>query len=215
MGVATAAQLAAQLKRLKEFTSRDTQFVGDVKKRPIPKSEWVEYKAAETVYNKRVAQEFESIKNTVLPSGETVGQRAAKMKADHAMAGNPSVTPPHNAWTRQPFNIKNRAALKKLTDDARHKMSPEYDKEELKRQQDEMRQVLAMIKNPELEAGIDALTNRQFNILWNYSSFANEASLWYEMVKLHGQGDEESWHGEIIDQKFAQALELVKSAKDW
>ena len=216
--VYTAKQLESQLARLKAFTARNAQFVADAKKNPIPLGEWKEYKAAETVYNNRVLNEFNAIKDVSIQVGNTsmtVGERAAKMRADHPLAGNPSVKAPHNAVVREPFNIKNRAALKKLTKDAKRKMDPEYDKSELKRQQAEMRQILDAIKSPKLDADIKKLTGQQFNLLWNWTPFADAASTWYEMVQKLVAGEDEPWHYDVIEKKFQQAKDLVKQAATW
>jgi biotin operon repressor len=213
--VLTARQLEAQLTRLREFTSRGTQFVADAKHRPIPRREWVEYKNAENIHNARVQREATAYGPIVLPSGETVAARQAKMKADHARMGNPSVQGPHQSITRQPFNVKNREALKKLTRDAKRKMKPEYDKAENKRQRAEVNQILDTIKNDQLRKDIDSLSNDQFNILWNYTNFPDALTTMYEMMQLVAQGRSQSYFEDVTSKKFEQAKKLLAEAKTW
>jgi len=209
-----ARQLEAQIAREKAFLSRKIQFVGDAHGAPIPRAEWVPLAKTQEKYNAMVVKGLDAMGSLVLPSGETVAKRNAKMKADHEMAGNPSVKTPHQPRVLTPKNVNGRKAVKALKEDLERKMRPSYDKKELKRQKEELRQVLAAIKNPGLDEDIASLTNNQFNLLWNYTSFANAATHWYEFVQDKLRGKKKSWHQSRLEAKYKEALNLVKWVKE-
>jgi hypothetical protein len=206
------AQVMAYIRKLDSFLDRSNQFVGDAKRRPIPIKEWQQYQRIQNQYNQGASAVFDDIKNIRLPSGMTVGQREATLKSDHPLAGNPSVSKPHAPVVKQPFNIASRDKLKDLIKDLKHKMSASYDKRQLEQDRSELRQIMAVVKDPKLEAKISSLSARQFNVLWNYTNFVTAASFMYEMLRDKMTTGEEPWQAERIRAKFEQAIELVDFA---
>ena len=209
------AQVMAYIKRLDSFLDRRNQFVGDARQRPIPvygKNGWKEYQDAQNKYNRLAVGKFDDIRDVRLPSGMTVGEREATLKSDHPLAGNPSVIKPHAPVVREPRNIAHPDKLKGLIKDLNYKMSKSYDKKQLAQDRDELSKIMAVVKEPGLQAKINSLSARQFNVLWNYTNFATAASFMYAVLQSQMTKGEQPWQAERIRAKFEQAMELVDFA---
>jgi hypothetical protein len=207
------AQIMKYIQRLDSFLERGNQFVGDAQKRPIPAKEWQQYKQTERRYNAGVTDLYSDIKNVRLPDGRTIDERQRTIKADHPLAGNPSVKVPHSPVVREPWNIASPDKLKGLIKDLKYKMTPAYDKKQLAQDREELKKIMAVIKDPELEATINSLSAKQFNVLWNYTTFATAASLMYEIIQAQLTKHDQAWHAKEIRDSFEEATNLVGWAK--
>lgn len=210
----TAKQLSAYIAELNGFVSRSRQYVPDVAARPIPKTVFGEYKAVERAYNAMVNASTDDVKDIRLPSGMTIGERRAMLRANHPFAGNPSVRRPNQPVVRDSSEITSIDAMKKLVDNMRKQMTPKFRREELKRSREELSKIMDVINQPEVNKDINSLSARQFAILWNDSAFAEAASLQYELIMQRMTGKEQAWHSDVIETKFKEAVELVKWAKN-
>lgn len=211
----TSKQLDAYMARLSQFNNRGTQFVPDAKKRPIPASEFKEYKQAENAHRAHAQAELNPIRDIKLPGRkETVGQRRGQMIENRRrMAGNPSVNDPYDPPVRQSTNIANRKALKKLTKDEKRKSERGWDQRELKRQIGEYAQIVDAAGDAGGSLSIKELTPGQFKALWNGTEFATEVSTRYEIHQLLVAGKDRPEHQKILDDAFANAKRLVQWAK--
>lgn len=214
----TAKQLDAYNARLEQFNDRTTQFVGDAHKRPIPAAEFKQLHVAEVARRKHAQEIYERHKNIVLPGvegqpgTETIGERRDKMRSDRKMAGNPSVNDPYDTPVREPKNIANRKALKKLTREAKKKAEKGWDEKELKRQIGEFSKMVNRIGDADLAASVKKLTPGQFRTLWNDTNFATAVSSQYEITRTDLISEEDKpWHIQIIHDAFTDARRLV----DW
>jgi len=214
----TEKQLDAYIARNTQFLDRGTQFVGDAHKRPIPAGEFRELHVAELARRKHAQDIYDRHKNIRLPGRdgkpgtETIGERRDKMRADRKMAGNPSVNDPYDTPVREPKNIANRKALKKLTREAKKKAQSGWDDKELKRQIGEFSKMVSRIGDADLAASVKALTPGQFRTLWNDTNFATAVSSQYEIVRTDLISEEDKpWHIQIIHDAFTDARRLV----DW
>lgn len=216
----TEKQLDAYNARLSQFNDRTTQFVGDAHRRPIPAQEFRELHVAEVARRKHAQEIYERHKNIVLPGvegqpgTETIGERRDKMRADRKMAGNPSVNDPYDTPIREPKNIANRKALKKLTREAKRKAANGWDDKELKRQIGEFTKMVSRIGDADLAASVKKLTPGQFRTLWNDTNFATAVSSQYEITRTDLISEEDKpWHIQIIHDAFTDARRLVDWAK--
>lgn len=206
--------LTSHLKHLAVFNSRATQFVAGAKGAIIPKAMFDKYKTAENAYNARANEENASFNDIKLPSGTTIGARHAKMKADHPMMGNPSVNVPNQPIVSSPGDFTSVKAVEKLYKDLKRKMTKKYDREQLKRSKAELQRIMDVLKQPENDARISKLTNRQFNLLWNHSQFATAASLQYEIIQARARGVNEPWFEQQMQSSFDVASNLIKWASE-
>jgi len=210
-------QLDAQIARLSQFNDRSTQFVGDIKRRPIPAAEWHDYKRAEKAHRDHMLDRYNRIKDITLPgqdgrSGhETIAQRRDKMRSDRRLAGNPTVNDPFDPPVRDHRNIKDRAALKTLLKDEKAKSKPGWDNKELKRQIGEFDKMIARVGDTKLAAKIAAMGPQKFFVLWNGTGFANAVATEYEQMMLLLRGKEQPYHEQLVRDAFQDAHRLV----DW
>lgn len=214
-------QLDAYNQRLAQFNDRGTQFVPDAKKRPIPATEFKEYKTAETLRRKHVLEQYNKVKDVLLPGPdgrpgtETIGQRRDKMRSDRKLAGNPSVNDPYDPPVRGSKNFADRKAVKELTKDEKRKTTKGWDKKELIRQIGEFSKMIDRIGDADMAAAVKSLTPGQFRTLWNDTGFATAISQEYEIYRatLVDQEDKD-WYGTVISDSFQDANRLVKWAKN-
>lgn len=214
-------QLRAQLGRLDRFMDRKTQFVGDAKRRPIPRAEWEPFARVQNQYRKFVAARDAGIKDARLPWGETVADRQETLtdrsRRRNTRKNNPSARRTHDFIERKPEHIADRNALKTLTRDLKKRMTPKWDREQREKNRDELRQIFEGFngsKDFDLERDIAALSNRQFDLLWGDTPFATAASLIYEQIQKMLAGKDAASAQEIIDANAAEAKRLVEWVKN-
>jgi len=210
----TTRQLEVHISRLQQFNSRSTQFVPDAHRRPIPAAEFKEYKTAEKMAVKNAQDVYNSIKDIMGSSGtETLGQRREKMRSDRKLAGNPTVQDPYSPRVRDPKNIANRQALKKLTKDEKRRSERGWEDRELNRQIGEFGQMISRIADPDMESAVRALTPGQFRVLWNDTNFPTALGQKYEIKQLLVAGKDKPWFAEVLDNAFADIWKEINWAK--
>lgn len=210
----TSKQLDAYIARVSQFNARSTQFVPDAHKRPIPASEFKEYKQAEQRHHARVQQQLDKIKNIKLPGRpETIGQRRDQRRADRKMAGNPSTNDPYAPPVRDSKQVKDRKALKKLTQDEKRRAAKGWDDKEMKRQIGQFEQITAGTGDKQALLDVKALTPGQFRALWTGTNFVEEMSTKYEVAQLVIAGRDRPADRQIVDDAFASAKALIEWAK--
>jgi len=213
----TEKQLDAYINRVSQFNDRSTQFVGDIKRRPIPAAEWRDYKRAEKAHRDHMLDRYNRIKDITLPGQdgkpghETIAQRRDKMRADRRLAGNPTVNDPFDPPVRDHRNIKDRAALKTLLKDEKAKSRPGWDNKELKRQIGEFDKMIARVGDQKLADKIAKMGPQKFFVLWNGTGFANAVATEYEQMMLLLRGKEQPYHEQLVKDAFQDAHRLV----DW
>lgn len=194
----TRKQLAAYMKELDSFNSRKTQFVGDRKGRPIPKSEWtVADKKQRQVANKvnTIFDKFADIK--VRKGDETIRQRMAKMTATHRRMGNVSQNAPYQPPVIGPHNLDNPKAVKAFQAKMDRKLDPKWIKRELRHSKRSARKMLQGGGRNDLWKQVEKLNDAQFFALWNFTSFADDVALNYDSAQNDLQDeDTEPWYME-------------------
>jgi hypothetical protein len=213
----TAKQLDAYMARVSQFNDRSTQFVGDMEHRPIPSSEWRDYKRAETAHRNHMQDRLNQIKDLRLPGidgrpgSETIGQRRAKMVSDRRLAGNPTVHDPFDPPIREPRNIKNRDKLKELTRSEKKKAVKGWDNAQLAIQVEQFSKMIKRVGDKGLAAKVAALSPERFFTLWNGTGFAGAIGTEYEQMMLMLEGKEQPYHAQLVRDAFQDAHRYV----DW
>jgi hypothetical protein len=202
-------QLIKYLGQLEAFQSRDVGYVPGSRE-ALPKKEWLEYKKFEKAYN-TLGKAFEDkIADIKVPGlGVNIKQRSAMI---HPTAQGDVVNRPFVHIDRSSKNIKDRESLKKLTVDMKRKLSKDFIPGEIKKSRKQLNDMLKTIGNSEYGARAKALTDTQFNILWNYTHFATNISLQYEISKLQAAGSEDRWYSSVIEDKSDELRELFDAA---
>jgi hypothetical protein len=209
----TTAQLNAYKSRLADFLSRSNQFVPDASKRPLPRSEFTEYKRQESRYAATAGGVYERIKNVELPSGESIAQRLAKMDALHKHMHNTAVNTIFDPHVRKSADIASRAALRKLTKTMKQNTTPAAIRRKVKDARKQFAQMMDVVNMPELFDATKKLTNDQFIALWNHTAFAGAVSLSYLAAMKMNTPKEESWGTEMLRQQMGDAMDLIEWAK--
>ena len=210
------SELLSYRRGLNSFLSRQNQFVGGARGAPIPRTKWANYKAAEQRFNGRMKDIFNRYKDIKLPSGETVAEEMAKKTPDGHKSSRkrPSVLS-YNPIDRNVENIYQEKNLDRLIDLMNDRNDPLWDKERLETARDQMNQIADRIGEGSLKDEINALTDDQFFVLWNYTELPTDASIWYEIVKFK---EDPGYHGQWFPIEGAltsarlEYIELVKWA---
>jgi hypothetical protein len=208
----TEKQLTVYRERLADFLSRSTQYVPDASRAPLPRAEFAKYKTAETRYRESAGGVYEAIKHVELPSGETVGERMAKMTPLHKVMHNTAMNRVFDPHERSSDDITSLKSLRKLMRSLEKGSSPSEIRRKINESRDQMRQMLDVINEPELQHKVNELTHNQYVALWNYTTFASAVSLAYESAKKMLSPKEESWvQGRLRDQ-MGDAMEMIEWA---
>lgn len=215
-------QMEAYVKSLETFNSRATQFEAGARGAPLPrkgKYGWKDYKSGENAVRKLAKDKMAPWMNQKLPGpgstptniregDETIGQRAEKIRAKHPTVTNQGYLPPE----RQPKNIKDSDSLTKLTKANHKRMTKKFQREEHKRAREELKQMVAVFQDDSLDKNIMGLTKGQFDILWNFTKFADALSLTYHHIQAKGKKKQELPQ-ELIDNQINQAKTLIEWVK--
>lgn len=212
-------QMESYVKSLETFNSRATQFEAGVRGAPLPRKAFQAYKAKENAVRKLAKDKMAPWMNQKLPGpgstptniregDETIGQRAEKIRAKHPTVTNQGYLPPE----RQPKNIKDADSLTKLTKANQKRMTKKFQREEHKRAREELKQMVAVFQDDGLEKNIMGLTKGQFDILWNFTKFADALSLTYHHIQAKGKKKQELPQ-ELIDNQINQAKTLIEWVK--
>ena len=200
--------LETYARRLSAFNSRSTQFEAGVRGAPLPRKGFQKLISVEQQARDAAEAKLKPLRNERLPGPgtETVGQRMDKIRTDHPTAMNMSYIPP----IHKPFNIKDAQALDKLTKANQKRMSPAFAKAEHKRAQKEFLKMVEVFRSESLKKDVLALTYGQFDVLWNFTRFADATSLGYHHIKSKFTPKQEIPESVLQDQ-----LSEAKSLIDW
>lgn len=210
IGKYNSRQLDALERRLTEFNSRRTQFEAGVRGAPLPRAAWLKYKESETRVREKFNAELKPIKDVRLPGpgDETVGIRQDKMRTKHPTALNMAYVPPE----RKPFNVKDLDSLNKLTKANKKRMTAKWNREEHKRAQKELQQMVEVFEDAELSKMVEGMSKGQFNVLWNFTKFADNMSITYHHYQKK-YTPKQKMPQELVDNELAQAKTLIQWVK--
>lgn len=203
-------QLKAYIRDLNQFTDRRVQFVADTRGRPMQASLWRQYKGLEQQYNRVVGERFSRVSDVFLPtSGMTLGERMEMTRPEHPQALSPAVNAPYRPPARQPTNIASERALRQLVRDMKERLKPGHFRKLTKDARQQYEQMTHLTRQSDLDKKVRALTDEQFNVLWNFTPFATAESLKYERAKDLLAGKDKPWQSDVIRNAQESANELV------
>jgi hypothetical protein len=213
-----AKQLMSYLGDLNAFMSRNSGFVAGANGVPLPKDQWVEYKNLEKKFNSIGTEQFNKIADIFIPqSGMTISQRAKTISPDTVSAQGDIVNRPYSHTERDPKNIASPEALKVLIKDLKGKVSPKYLPAKLKESRGQAEEMLTTIGNTNLTARVQALSDNQFNTLWNYTNFTRQMSGIYFMLKRMAANTGERWYDSVVEdyeEDISEYLDWAESLVD-
>jgi hypothetical protein len=211
-------QLRAQLTRVNNFVNRGNQFVAGDSGAPIPRNRWQEYKRQEAMFNAKGSAHFEKVADTFIPAtgfkltgnvdktkGLTVRQRET-MRADKPKAAGEVANRAYYALDRSPRNVTGADSVETLIQDLKNRNSKKYLPQKISNSRREFMEMLKTMGNHELMEQAARLQDDQFDVLWNYTSFATDIGLEYDLRQLQSAGREQAFHENILENDTGSAF---------
>lgn len=209
----TEKQLRSYINQLDKFTSRSNQYVPDAHRRPIPRSQWRQYQRLEQQYNQSVSQRFSSYRDLPGPTGMTIGERMELMTPKFPYMQDRAVNSPYTPINRKSTNVGSARALKRLTAEMRDRVKSGHFDNKISDGREQFDKMSEMLDAPGLANRVRGLSDEQFDVLWNYTGFADAISLGYDINKNLLAGNEKRWHGQVLNTSMSTANELVSWAE--
>jgi hypothetical protein len=210
----TTKQLIAYGKKLDEFTSRNTQFVAGANGTPLERSAFERYKELERKHNAIGESRMGERGGFKAPgSGMTIREREATMRPDSKRAQGDVVNRPYSKIERKAINIASADALEKLTRDMERKLNRSYLPKKMKESRQQLREMLTMIGNDELNKHAQGLTDFQFDVLWNDTKFATDIGLIYGVMQMKAAGGKDRWYSSVVEDYSNDIMEALRWAK--
>lgn len=215
-------QAEAYLNKLDNFMSRDTQFVPDTRNRPVPKSTFDEYKTPERKYNAKVKRQFERIADLPMPpvvdaggmeTVETIRDRMAKITPTHRQAARNAANAPYLPPEREPKNFKNAAAMAKMAAAMKARLAPDYEAKMLAKDREVFEKMADKINRPDIKEMGRGLSDKQFQVAWNYMGLADAMKLPYEQAQKLLSSNEQATETDTMDENLREAEKLLGHAK--
>lgn len=180
VGRYTEKQLRAYLRELDQFRSRSVQYLPAASpQNRISAAAWREYKKLEREYNEIANRSQKQRDDVFLPShGMTIGDRDDLMRSMSPRAGGQRR--PLDPIVREHKNIRDDKALQVLIRDMRKRVKPSYERSVVRQQKANAIVLAGESGSQRFASGVKGLTQKQFNILWNYTDFATMLSHYYE-----------------------------------
>lgn len=185
-------QLRSYLKRLNKFTSRSTQFEAGVDGAPLPRDMVREYQRLERRRNQQVGKHVATMSDVFIePQGMTVAQREETILASSMnilrAGGNPQYRP-YDYIQRDIEGIPDANALRKLTAQIRRQSSKDFAHAAAAAQRRNHIEFLERHGAKAQAAAVRKLSVRQFDLLQNYTNYANLNQ--YRYLKPGGDGSD-------------------------
>jgi hypothetical protein len=179
--------LHAYINRLDKFSSRETSFVGGARNAPLHGDLWKTYQTLQNAVNQQKARPYETIKDKFIRSlGMTVNEFQGT-KPSHPITGNPASRAPHLPVNRSAKGVPNEKQLKKLIRNMEKQLNANYPDRVLNRDRRTADKMLAVINDKGIRREVKKLSQQEFNLLWNYTDFANIASFDYQIAQTRMQ----------------------------
>lgn len=201
-----ARELRAYQKSLASFLSRENQFVSGYQHKPIHRTAWAEYKAAEAKANANKLGFYDRVKGIKLPgmmSDMDVEMRTMMLTPIRSGAQQFAPHTPREV-DRSVRGVEYESKLRKLQEQQERQADPKYMKEQANAGREQFGAMLEAMGDTEALEKVFALTDEQFLLLYWYSPLIENASLKYEYVmKLYSREDR-SFIRDAAEQKWAE-----------
>ena len=210
-------QLRSYLRDLNNFMLRENGYVPDSSGGFIHKRDWLNYKRGERKFNKIVKRHFESIADIKDPYRNVTIREAEGLFVPESKRAQGEIRHrPYNEINRNPKNIKSAAALKKLQDQINRKSSKEFLDQALAAGRKQAGQMLDNAGLSTLRESLNKLSDKQFDVLWNYWGFAGRLA---QIGESGGQRGKTVDSRDVLDAQEKDNIrddiaEFIKEAKN-
>ena len=204
-------QLEAYIERQNRFLRRNIQFEAGYRGVAIPRNEWKQYQRAEREINAKRAANLAAVADIPLPNQSldkfarriTIGMERSVLgnSSLQYFESNDSLTRPEHREVKSFVSSESLIKMRKFLERQR---TTKFEAEQSARGEYAVSSMLGYMGDNKLVNKFSKLSSRQMDILWNYTEFAANLSLWYEEQKLQDQGkdyndDILSAQGEEVD----------------
>lgn len=206
------SQLNSYIKRLNNFTSRDTQFIS-TGGGPVSRRDWAKFKAAETKANTRSAIRAKRVGNLKLPIGDmTISEREASIFGDKRVkrADGSVINSPFPSWDHKPEQMNGPEALRQMQKAMMKQTSPERQRSNMRSWRGSALKMLEELGLQDMTLELEELTDKQFEALW-LGGFAHKLQPLYTIFKTRNAGRKSRWY----DDASSDQAEQIKLYVDW
>lgn len=217
----SSKDLRAYRNELAAFVDRGNQFVGDAKRKPIPRGEWQVYKTLESQFRGIVGDYYSRISDLPLrvdKNGkvlQTIGDRMTEMQPKGRRMGGSAGNPMYEVSDKSPHSVTSRGSLKTLIESMQKKVQPGWIEEHNQKNMESFLKMMELVNEPGLVDRVKELNNEQFATLWDYSEFATAVSIPYENAQKMLASDQQAFRSDAAEQMIRYAYDLIDQAKAW
>src|SRR4029078_1571742 len=147
-----------------------------------------------------------------LPNGTTIAERVAMTTPKHPTMGtNLAINRPFEEVRKTSRGIMGNKGALILAQELQSRMGPRWFSSRIAKDREAFRKMLAVVNDTRLSEKVDELSDAQFNVLWNYTGFADSLGMTYQNIQDSLVGKEEPYFQEVT----AQSLRDVHELLDW
>lgn len=209
----TRKQLEALHKRVNAFNRSDSTNYVQLHRGVVTKQRWEKLLEAQTRFNSVGQEHYNSVKRIKLPGqDETIGQRDAKFRnANRKRTYGDTTHRPYFEASVNPKGVNGEKALTELTKDFNRRTTPAYLKKELAKGRYQLFEMLKATGDHDLMEKFSALSDQQFNVVWNYTNLATQASLKYENMRDANVSERQRYQ----DEQSENATDDLRQLAEW
>jgi len=210
-------QLESYISDLKGFTHRSNNFVAGSGGTPLPATLWRQYVEKERKFNATGQSKFDKVADIFLPDlNKTIGQRSAELTPRIRGADGEIANRPYSRIEKRSTSIASVEALKISIKSMERRTAKDYNSIQIGMGRIRANQMLDKIGDKELTERVNSLTDKQFDLLWNYSQFPKELLPKYLQAQVESK---QMKRDDIIDAMTAEgnretANELITWAQE-
>lgn len=208
-------QLESYISKLDSFNDRSNQFVRGRRGEPIPKATFERYQRAERAHNIKVSKYVAEFGDYKIPTqgGTTVAQRlrnrGQRVEGMQRM-GDGFGLKPTDAIERSSGTFGSARAMNAYTRELLRRVKPNYHLRKVNNHRRGVIDMLETIGEQKMANRVKGLSQKQFDLLWNFTPFSDSTALNYENIK---SGNLRSVDLEIAKESLTEAKELLAWAE--
>lgn len=203
----TTGQLQAYARRLNEFRSRSVTYVAGLNGTPLSGSTWRAYKRAESIYNDKSTQFYDSVKDLKIP---TLNQTVSQYMADLRQSRRQGDYKTFGTLERDAANITSEKSLQKLYRSMLKRADGAYLEKEADLQRRIINKMLRRTSNADLIPAIREMSDEEV-ITLQYTDFIPNLEGSYAMAKSIST-DTPRWQSSVYEDSEADVEALVEWA---
>jgi len=184
----TDTQLTSYASKFKDFLKRDAahQFVPAYSRSVMPRSVFLEYKAAEKLANTKkesILSRYDTILMPGVMSETTVAEHRAKTRTEGLRRMMDDATYRPSEAHRQSTQIDGEAAARRLTERQIQQSDQAWFDKKIQDGRESYAKMMEMSGRPDLAHDVDILTDDQMGLLLFSTNFMETTSLKYKQIK--------------------------------